>query len=145
MLDVHTITLLQTHVTALDTYALTNTRHTIRIHTWYCLLGQENPITVCIATPPNAHMSLAGLKYCGSFVSELENSSKTFKVENPHCEHTQGHYSAFWKLGIGGDKVVEFVVFYLYVTTEGKRCNTSSVAGAYSGLVIAESFESHRL
>ena len=31
---------------------------------------------------------------------------------------SQGHYSAFWKLGITGDKVVElveFVTFYLYV------------------------------
>ena len=42
---------------------------------------------------------------------------------------------------------VEFVTFYLDTSlpTEGKRCNTSSVAGAYSGLVIAESFESYRL
>ena len=32
--------------------------------------------------------------------------------------YTQGHYS--WKLGIAGDKVMEFLVFvtfYLYVTT----------------------------
>ena len=33
---------------------------------------------------------------------------------------TQGHYSALWKLGIIGDKVMEFmefVTFYLYVIT----------------------------
>ena len=29
--------------------------------------------------------------------------------------------------------------------TEGKRCNMSSVAAAYSGLAIAESFEFYRL
>ena len=34
---------------------------------------------------------------------------------------------------------------YTSLPTEGKRCNTSSVAGAYSGLAIAESFESYRL
>ena len=34
---------------------------------------------------------------------------------------------------------------YTSLPTEGKRCNTSTVAGAYSGLAIAESFESYRL
>ena len=37
-----------------------------------------------------------------------------------HYFSAQGHYSAFWKLGITGDKVmefVEFVTFYLYVIT----------------------------
>ena len=34
---------------------------------------------------------------------------------------------------------------YTSLPTEGKRCNTSSVAGAYSDLAIAEYFESYRL
>ena len=41
-----------------------------------------------------------------------------FRMEN--AVNSQRHYSAFWKLGITGDKVmefVEFVTFYLYVIT----------------------------
>ena len=63
------------------------------------------------------------LKVVTNLSDLLKGCDKLGRSTTKLSQASQGHYSAFWKLGFGGDKVVEFVVFvtfYLYVTTNKK-------------------------